>query len=340
MEMSSEPDNRKEKQSLVYLMNRRNIASKHLIASTVLSLFFTIFFTGSPTTLKAQEAIIPPCNGYEKEDDLCRLPVTDIHPTQFSVGMTLVHCRKNTLEKKNLKKLNRYLKKKKNHIPTVIGPLKKFYITDRHHLSRALYISETDAWLGKEQEVVIQVTRNDNQLNINSEEFWLKMAKTRNVYPYDERGLFVKNFGLELSHMTLAELKDDPYRTLSKLVREGCGYIKKSEKKCVALKATATLLSSDAFIEMYWAQYLRIQLPLKGVPDSEQLWQLYPQALRTVLDKKKTGTFFSSLGLDPKEYGQNQTGKHLKLRYFHGGCIKKSNEQDDNQPLLNPPDHR
>lgn len=305
--------------------------NKYSIAFIAFFLFVSGLLTGSYSLLEAQEAVIPLCNGYERKGSLCRLPVADSHPTQFSVGMILVQCKKNKLEKKDGIKMKDYLRKKKNHIPAVIGPYGKFYITDRHHLGHALSLAKTDEWIGKEQEVVLLIIRNDNQAEFTSEEFWQKMVATQNVYPYDQEGRLIDNFGLELSYMTLSDLKDNPYRTLSKWVREGCGYIKKLEKKCVALKATVTPASSPAFMEMYWARYLQTQLPEKGNLDSEQLWELYPQALSAVLDKKKTGDFFLNLGLDPKEYGQNQTGSHLKLRFLNGGCVKRSKEQIENQ---------
>jgi len=309
------------------------VLNKHKVSAAFFFLFIASLVVYPCSLLAAKETFISPCTGYEKKDTLCRLKVTKLHPTQFSVGMLLVQCRKTKLEKKRLIELLKYLKKKKNHVPVVIGPYRKFYITDRHHLCCALLHATTDDWSGKEQQVVVRVMRNDNKSQLTSEKFWQKMVTEKNVYPYNNKGIIVDNFGLELSYMTLTELKDNPYRTLSKWVREGCGYIKKSEKRCVELKAISTPGSTASFLEMYWAMYLQTQLAHKDTLDSKQLEQLYPKALKAVLDKKKTGEYYQTLGLDPKEYGQNQTGKYIKLHFHQDGCVKKIKKPNLNQPV-------
>ena len=251
------------------------------------------------------------------------MPVARIHPTQFFVGMITVKCRQATLEKKGLKKLRALFKKKKNHIPAVIGPYNKFYIIDRHHLSRALFGARTDQWLGREQEVVIRVVANTTDGPPDSATFWEDMTRRNRVYPYDQRGRMIERFGLKLAYMDLGQLTDNPYRTLAKWVREGCGFIKNSEKKCVALQATETPATSPAFLEMYWAHYLRTRIGMKSALSFSQLQHLYPQALKATLDRKPVETFFKGLGLDPENYGQNMTGNHLELLFEINGCVTK-----------------
>lgn len=293
--------------------------------SLLVLIFASCFLSAFCSTLLAKNPEIPPCNGNEEVDTLCSLPLTDVHPTQFSVGMIHVLCNRAKLENKSFKKLQKFLHKKKNRLPAIISPDKKFYITDGHHFCSALFLSRTDEWVGREQRIVIQVIRNDNQSLLTFDAFWKKMLATKRVFPFDEKGAFVKDFGSKLSAINVGQLKDDPYRTLSTWVREGCGYIKHSEKACVALNAAAGLTDSPPFIEQYWAMYLQAMLERENIINIEQLWHLYPEALNAALNKNKTDTFFSELGLPPEEYGQNQTGNHLKLQRRKAGCVTRKN---------------
>ena len=48
------------------------------------------------------------------------------------------------------------------------------------------------------------------------EEFWSIMAMQKNVWPYNEKGKKVKDYGDKLPKMDMGDLKDNPYRTLSR----------------------------------------------------------------------------------------------------------------------------
>ena len=69
----------------------------------------------------------------------CKLQVDFVHPTQPAVGMTAVNCKRDKLVRKSESKLDKYLRKGRRVVPTVIGPDGNFYITDHHHLSTGVF---------------------------------------------------------------------------------------------------------------------------------------------------------------------------------------------------------
>jgi hypothetical protein len=97
-------------------------------------------------------------------------------------------------------------------VPIVIGPGGAAYLTDHHHLARALW----DAKLSKT--VNAKVIENWSDAG---PEFWKRMKKHLDdttkepvplVYLYDENGNPLP--GSETLPKTIADLKDDPFRSL------------------------------------------------------------------------------------------------------------------------------
>ena len=77
------------------------------------------------------------CSPQTSVGSWCELPLAALHPTQQNVGLLQVEDDQAKLAGKKPKALERYLRKKE--IPVVIGPGGRFYLTDRHHLSSALW---------------------------------------------------------------------------------------------------------------------------------------------------------------------------------------------------------
>jgi hypothetical protein len=174
-----------------------------------------------------------PCGPGTKLNALCACELSELRPTQAAVGMMEVGRKQEKLaeRKKKAKKLDKYLRK--NPEPAVRGPGGKLYITDHHHLGRALL----------ELDVASTYCTIDLDLSKLSEaKFWAEMKKRKLVYLFDENG---KAISPEQLPVTIAKLKDDPYRSIAGQVREKGGFLK----------------SKTPFSEFAWAQYFRSRIP-------------------------------------------------------------------------------
>src|ERR1700722_15843790 len=73
-----------------------------------------------------------------REPTLQPVPILELRPTQMTVGMREVkEKRQRWREHKSKKKQEELLGK--HMIPVVVGPDKRFYVVDHHHLARALH---------------------------------------------------------------------------------------------------------------------------------------------------------------------------------------------------------
>ena len=263
------------------------------------------------------------CRSDAKVGDTCLIEVKKLHPTQFAVGSVAVDCKTKTIEKKHKKgKLDKYLADPKRHVPAAIGPDGGMYITDHHHLSTAIYRAGDGGWKGKDEKVHVTILENFSATGISSDEFWSIMAMQNNVWPYDENGQAVADYGKRLPGMDMGDLKDNPYRTLSRWTRESCGYIKLGKDQCVPLEAAAGAPTAPYFMEFYWARFLREQLKLDNdkLDSPKKVKEQYAKAIEATLDKGKTDAFFKGQGLNAVNYGQNQEGTYLHLEFKGDAC--------------------
>lgn len=122
-------------------------------------------------------------------------------------------------------------------IPVVLGPDRRHYVVDHHHLARALH---------DEGVKDILVTVIADLTMVDRDAFWVVLDNRRWVYPYDAKG--------ERRHYrdipkSIADLKDDPFRSLAGELRRAGGYAK----------------DTTPFSEFLWADYLRRRLSRKSV---------------------------------------------------------------------------
>lgn len=173
------------------------------------------------------------------EAELFPAEVLLLRPTQLAVGMQQVRVKMAKVAKKQAKgaeALDTFLRK--NPIPVVIGPGQSLYLIDHHHLARALYESGVKTCYAG-------AARDLSSLEVD--EFWRQMAAAKCLWPYCREGKRVEEEELPgLLPNTVAELQDDPYRSLAALVRKAGGYQK----------------STKPFSEFMWANYLRPRIPL------------------------------------------------------------------------------
>jgi hypothetical protein len=141
----------------------------------------------------------------------CVIEIAQLHPTQAAVGYFEVKLKADKLAGKSPAKLQKYLAG--HPVPIVIGPGGTAYLTDHHHLARAL-------WDGKLSPTVI-ATVSANWSSLSQDDFWNRMKNHVNdatkapepwVYLDDENGQPLS--GPDALPKTIADLKDDPFRSL------------------------------------------------------------------------------------------------------------------------------
>ena len=171
-----------------------------------------------------------------REPLLHPVPITSLRPTQMTVGMREVkEKRERWREHKSTKKQAELLGK--HMIPVVLGPDKRHYVVDHHHLARALHDEGV-------KDVLVTVIGDLSM--VDREAFWGVMDNKRWVYPYDAKG--------ERRHFkdlpkTVSDLKDDPFCSLAGELRRARGFAK----------------DTTPFSEFLWADFLRRKVKRKTV---------------------------------------------------------------------------
>ena len=132
-------------------------------------------------------------------------------------------------------------------IPVVRGPGERLFLTDHHHLGRALIEEKVERCF---------VTLQADLARLAPDEFWLVMEHRQWVHSYDAEGHRCPFADIPRK---LTKLADDPYRSLAAAVRDHGGYAKDTEP----------------FAEFLWADFFRRRLPLSDLKDhpDRTLWQ-------------------------------------------------------------------
>jgi hypothetical protein len=196
------------------------------------TLIFIFLSLCSPLLWAKQTA--DPCQPDLKIGSLCRLAINQLHPTQPGIGLLQVQAEVKELKHKSAKKLWALAEKKR--IPVVIGPDGRYWLVDRHHLTRTLWS------LGmREVPVVIAGVLTDR------EQFWPQMQANHWAWLKDERGHALAPAQLP-THIAL--LPDYPYRSLAGFAEDAGLYAKRGQ---------------IYFIEFAWAQYLGEKLKWRKV---------------------------------------------------------------------------
>ena len=174
-----------------------------------------------------------------REPSLHPVPILSLRPTQMTVGMREVkEKRKRWREHKSEKKRAELLGK--HMIPVVLGPDQHYYVVDHHHLARALH---------DEGVKDILVTVIGDLSMVGRDAFWGVMDNKRWVYPYDSKG---ERRRFKEIPKSVADLKDDPFRSLAGELRRAGGFAK----------------DTTPFSEFLWADFMRRKLARKMVEDN------------------------------------------------------------------------
>src|SRR5712672_4802760 len=166
-------------------------------------------------------------------------PILSLHPTQMTVGIREVKEKRKRLREhwRKHKKIKQGEFLGRHMIPVVLGPDKRHYVVDHHHLARALH---------DEGVKDILVTIIADLTMVDRDAFWGVLVNKRWVYPYDAKG---ERHHFKDVPKTVADLKDDPFRSLAGELRRAGGYAK----------------DTTPFSEFLWADFLRRKLLRKSV---------------------------------------------------------------------------
>jgi hypothetical protein len=171
-----------------------------------------------------------------REPVLHPIPILSLRPTQMTVGMREVEekrrrWRAQESNKKRAESLGQRM------IPVVRGPNQHHYVVDHHHLARALHDEGV-------KDILVTVIADLSM--VDRDAFWVVMDSRRWVYPYNSKGERCRFKDIPKS---VADLKDDPFRSLAGELRRVGGFAK----------------DTTPFSEFLWADFLRRRMSRKTV---------------------------------------------------------------------------
>ena len=162
-------------------------------------------------------------------------PLSELRPTQITVGMHEVNQKHEQWKKKHGAKAGKFLAS--HMIPVVLGPKGRRYVTDHHHLARALLAA-------KVKKVATTVVLDLSHLDPDA--FWFMLDNRGLMHPFDQNGKRRHYGDIPTS---IDKLVDDPYRSLAGGLRRKGGYAK----------------DTTPFSEFLWADFLRRHIDRKEV---------------------------------------------------------------------------
>src|SRR5271170_6061019 len=180
-------------------------------------------------------------------------PLDELRPTQITVGMKEVEEKRRRWRDKHGVKAGEFLAS--HMIPVVLGPKGRRYVTDHHHLARALHEEGV-------KQVATAVVLDLSRLDL--EAFWVVLDNRGLMHPFDDQG---RRQGYKDIPRSIEELVDDPYRSLAGELRRGGGYAK----------------DTTPVSEFLWADFLRRRIARKDIEKH------FEEALERALKLAKSG---------------------------------------------------
>lgn len=162
-----------------------------------------------------------------REPIVVPVAIAELRPTQITVGMREVEVKRKSWRERNAKKGGEYLGQ--HMMPTILGPKKRSYIIDHHHLALALH---------EEGVTDVLVSTVADLSALDAATFWTMMDAHGWVYPFDDKG---RRRDYKDIPKSLRDLVDDPFRSLAGELRRVGGFSKETVP----------------FSEFLWADFLR-----------------------------------------------------------------------------------
>ena len=170
-----------------------------------------------------------------REPLLTTVAIRDLRPTQITVGMREVMAKRQRWRESGTKKSQKFLGK--HMIPVILGPKRRHYVIDHHHLALALHEEGLS-------ELAVTVVANLSRLE--SDEFWTVMDNHQWMHPFDAEG---RRRHYEDIPRSVTAMVDDPFRSLAGELRRAGGFSK----------------DTTPFSEFLWADFLRRRVKRKIV---------------------------------------------------------------------------
>jgi hypothetical protein len=163
----------------------------------------------------------------QREPIVTPVPVKELRPTQITVGMREVELKRQMIRAQSDKETGTFLGR--HMVPVVLGPKKRNYVVDHHHMARALLEEGV-------RDVLVTVTSDLSKLDKDA---FLTVLDNRGwMHPFDENG---RRRDYDALPKSIADLADDPYRSLAGELRRQGGFAK----------------DTTPFSEFLWADFLR-----------------------------------------------------------------------------------
>ncbi|MGY2046888.1 ParB-like protein [Methylobacterium sp. JK268] len=187
-----------------------------------------------------------------REPLLRPVPIAELRPTQITVGFLEVEEKRRRWREHDPDKRGEFLGA--HMVPTVLGPKKRHYVIDHHHLTRALQLEGVE-------NVLVTVVADLHKLE--KDQFWTVCDHKAWVHPYDAEGVRV---GFKDVPKAIADLVDDPFRSLAGELRRAGGFAK----------------DTTPFSEFLWADFLRRRVKAKLIEHD------FPQAVEEAMTQAKS----------------------------------------------------
>jgi hypothetical protein len=170
-----------------------------------------------------------------REPMLTPVAIVDLRPTQITVGMREVLAKRKHWRETRTKKGREFLGK--HLIPVILGPKRRHYVIDHHHLARALHDEGV-------KDIAVTVVANLSTLDRDA--FWTVLDNHNWMHPFDDAG---RRRHYEDIPKSVVDLIDDPFRSLAGELRRAGGFAK----------------DTTPFSEFLWADFLRRRMKRKLV---------------------------------------------------------------------------
>ena len=187
-----------------------------------------------------------------REPILKPVVITNLRPTQITVGMREVKAKRKRWREKDTKKGGEFLGK--HMIPVVLGPKDRHYIIDHHHLARALHDEGV-------KDILVTVVADLSRLDPDA--FWFVLDNRNWMHPFDDQG---RRQDYKDIPKSVSDLIDDPFRSLAGELRRAGGFAK----------------DTTPFSEFLWADFLRRRIKRKAIESN------FDHALESALQLAKS----------------------------------------------------
>lgn len=169
-----------------------------------------MLWTGTPILAKDSGSVTySDCTSEAQPGDTCLLKPEKLYPTQPNVGAIQVQCKTYKYNEKSGTKMGEYLNDFTHHVPAIIGPKGNFYMTDHHHMTTAMWLTQDKYGQHTSWQMRVDVLETFYGSSMSMGEFWDYMVKNNFAYLYDN--------GQPISWQELPAsvtgLTDDPYRS-------------------------------------------------------------------------------------------------------------------------------